>query len=507
MAELFPNLALGFSVALTLENLMYCFLGVFLGTLIGVLPGIGPLATMSMLLPLTFVLPPVAALIMLAGIYYGSDYGGSTTAILVNLPGEGSSVVTLLEGHPMAQQGRAGPALAIAAIGSFFAGCVGTLLIALLGPPLASVALSFNSPEYFALMLMALVCASVVGSGSLLKSLGMVIVGLLVGIVGTDVNSGRLRFTFGVPELSDGIGIAVVAMGVFGLAEIVRNLSGPEMTQTILKGRIKGLMPRWQDLKTAFGPMLRGTSIGAVFGPLPGLGGTMSAFTSYMVEKKIAKDPSRFGKGAIEGIAGPESANNACAQTTFIPMLTLGIPPSASMALMLGAMMIQGIIPGPQVMTSRPDLFWGLIASMWIGNLMLVLLNLPLIGIWVKLLQVPYRLLFPIIMSFMAIGVYSLSTTGVDVLLMAFFGFAAYALAKLGCSFPQVILAMVLGPAMEENLRRSLQLSDGDASIFFTRPISGTIMIATGVLLLLFILPALRRRRGKTSPFGDEARA
>src|SRR5690606_4863777 len=334
---------------------------------------------------------------------------------------------------------------AIAAIGSFFAGCVGTLLIALLGPPLASIALNFNSPEYFALMLMALVCASVVGSGSLLKSLGMVVVGLLVGIVGTDVNSGRLRFTFGVAELSDGIGIAVVAMGVFGLAEIVRNLSGPEMTQTILKGKIKGLMPRWPDLKVSFLPMIRGTSIGAVFGPLPGLGGTMSAFTSYMVEKKIARDPSRFGKGAIEGIAGPESANNACAQTTFIPMLTLGIPPSASMALMLGAMMIQGIVPGPQVMTSRPDLVWGLIASMWIGNLMLVLLNLPLIGIWVKLLQVPYRLLFPIIMSFIAIGVYSLTTTGVAVLLMAFFGFAAYALAKLGCSFPQVILAMVLG--------------------------------------------------------------
>ncbi|MCC7079154.1 MAG: tripartite tricarboxylate transporter permease [Burkholderiales bacterium] len=506
MADIFPNLALGFSVALTLENLLYCFIGVFLGTLIGVLPGIGPLATMSMLLPLTFVLPPVAALIMLAGIYYGSDYGGSTTAILVNLPGEGSSVVTLLEGHPMAQQGRAGPALAIAAIGSFIAGCVGTLLIALLGPPLANAALNFNSPEYFALMLMALVCASVVGSGSLLKSLGMVVVGLLIGIVGTDVNSGRLRFTFGVDELSDGIGIPVVAMGVFGLAEIIRNLSGPEMTQTILKGKIKGLMPRWQDFKISFGPILRGCSIGAVFGPLPGLGGTMSAFTSYMAEKKLAKDPSRFGKGAIEGVAGPESANNACAQTTFIPMLTLGVPPSASMAIMLGAMMIQGIIPGPQVMTSRPELFWGLIASMWIGNLMLVLLNLPLIGIWVKLLQVPYRLLFPIIMSFMAIGVYSLNTTGVDVLLMAFFGFAAYILARLGCSFPQVILAMVLGPAMEENLRRSLQLSDGDPSVFFTRPISGAIMIATGALLLLFIVPALRPRPRKDSALGSEAR-
>ena len=495
MESLLHNLILGFSVALTPVNLAYCFAGVFLGTLIGVLPGIGSLATMAMLLPITFILPPVAALIMLAGIYYGSDYGGSTTAILVNLPGEGSSVVTLIEGHQMAQQGRAGPALAIAAIGSFFAGCVGTLLIALVGPPLASVALKFGSPEYFSLMLMALVCAAVVGTGSLLKSLAMVTVGLLIGIVGTDVNSGMARFTFGVVELTDGIGIAVVAMGVFGLTEILKNLGGTHMTHTILRGRIKGLMPRWEDLKICFGPIVRGSSIGAIYGPLPGLGATISAFTSYMVEKKLAKDPSRFGRGAIEGVAGPESANNACAQTTFVPMLTLGIPGSASMALMLGAMMIHGITPGPQVMTSRPDLFWGLIASMWIGNLMLLLLNLPLIGIWVKLLQVPYRLLFPIIMTMMGIGIYSLSTSGVDVLLMVFFGFVGYILVKLGCSFPPLILAMVLGPLMEENLRRSLLLSDGDPSVFITRPISGGFIAATVILLLLFIVPAFRRRR------------
>jgi TctA family transporter len=493
--ELLQNLVLGFSVALTLQNIMYCFLGVFLGTMIGVLPGIGPLATMAMLLPLTFILPPVSALIMLAGIYYGSDYGGSTTAILVNLPGEGSSVVTLMDGHPMARGGRAGPALAIAAMGSFFAGCVGTLLIAIVGPPLATVALKFNSPEYFSLMVMALVCASVVGTGSLLKSLGMVVVGLLIGIVGTDVNSGKLRFNFGIPELSDGIGIAVVAMGVFGLAEIMSNLSGKEATQTILRGKIQGLMPRWQDLKISFGPMLRGTSIGAAFGPLPGLGGTISSFTSYMVEKKLAKDPSRFGKGAIEGVAGPESANNACAQTTFVPMLTLGIPGSASMALMLGAMIIHGITPGPQVMTSRPDLFWGLIASMWLGNLMLLILNLPLIGIWVKLLQVPYRLLFPIIMTMMGIGIFSLNNTGTDVMLMAFFGFVGYILVRLGCPFPPLILAMVLGPLMEENLRRSLLISEGDPSVFFTRPISGGFMVATALLLVIFIAPALRRRR------------
>jgi putative tricarboxylic transport membrane protein len=498
MGDLLNNLVLGFSVALSLQNLMYCFAGVFLGTLIGVLPGIGPLATMAMLLPLTFVLPPVSAIIMLAGIYYGSDYGGSTTAILVNLPGEGSSVVTLMDGHPMAQQGRAGPALAIAAMGSFFAGCVGTLLIALIGPPLANVALSFGSPEYFSLMVMALVCASVVGTGTLLKSLAMVVAGLLVGIVGTDVSSGKLRFDFGVPELSDGIGIAVAAMGLFGLTEIIRNLAGPQMTQMISGAKIQGLMPRWRDLKISFGPMLRGSAIGCVFGPLPGLGGTISAFTSYLVEKKLAKDPSRFGKGAIEGVAGPESANNACAQTTFVPMLTLGIPPSASMAIMLGAMIMHGITPGPQVMSSNPDLFWGLIASMWLGNGMLLVLNLPLIGIWVKLLQVPYRLLFPIIMTMMGIGIYSLNSSGTDVLLMAFFGFAGYILVKLGCSFPPLILAMVLGPMLEENLRRSLQLSDGDPSIFFTRPISAGFMVATIVLLLLFILPAFRKKEKKT---------
>ena len=495
MQDLLQNLLLGFSVALTLQNLMYCFAGVFLGTLIGVLPGIGSLATMAMLLPLTFFLPPISALIMLAGIYYGSDYGGSTTAILVNLPGEGSSVVTLLDGHPMAQQGRAGPALAIASIGSFTAGCISTLLIALVGPPLASVALSFGSPEYFSLMLMALVCAAVVGSGSLLKSLAMVTAGLLIGIVGTDVSSGMSRFTFGIVELTDGVGIAVVAMGVFGLTEIIKNLGGPEMTQTILRGKIKGLMPRWEDLKISLGPILRGTSIGAIYGPLPGLGATISSFTSYMVEKKLAKDPSRFGKGAIEGVAGPESANNACAQTTFVPMLTLGIPGSASMALLLSTMIVHGITPGPQVMTSRPDLFWGLIASMWIGNGMLLMLNLPLIGIWVKLLQVPYRLLFPIIMTMMGIGIYSLNSSGTDVLLMALFGFVGYILVKLGCSFPPLILAMVLGPLMEENLRRSMQLSDGDPSVFFTRPISGGFMIATVALLLLFIVPAFRRKR------------
>ena len=495
MEGLLNNLILGFSVALTPVNLMYCLLGVFVGTMIGVLPGIGSVATIAMLLPLTFVLPPVSAIIMLAGIYYGSDYGGSTTSILVKLPGEGSSVVTMIDGHPMAKQGRAGPALATAALGSFFAGCIGTALIALLGPLLAEVALKFGAPEYFSLMLMALTCAAVVGQGSVIKSLAMVTVGLLIGIVGTDVNSGMSRFTFGIWALSDGVGIAVVAIGVFGLTEIVKNLASAEIIQSILAEKIKGLMPTWPDFKMAFGAWMRGTAIGAALGPLPGLGGTASSFTSYMVEKKIAKDPSRFGKGAIEGVAGPEAANNACAQTTFIPMLTLGIPASASMALMLSAMTIHGIAPGPQVMTSRPDLFWGLIASMWLGNGMLVVLNLPLIGLWVKLLQVPYRMLFPIIMTLMGIGIYSLNNSSADVFLMAFFGFVGYILVKCRCSFPPLILAMVLGPLMEESLRRALLISRGDPTVFFTRPISLGFMIATGILLLLFTVPMFRKKR------------
>ncbi|MGZ5093725.1 MAG: tripartite tricarboxylate transporter permease, partial [Burkholderiales bacterium] len=388
--ELFNNLMLGFSVAFTLQNLWFCFIGCFLGTLIGVLPGIGPLATIAMLLPITFNVPPVSALIMLAGIYYGAQYGGSTTAILVNLPGETSAVVTCLDGYQMARQGRAGPALAIAAIGSFFAGSVCTLIIALFGPPIAEMALKFGAPEYFSLMLMGLVTAAVLAHGDMVKSLAMVALGLLLGVVGTDVNSGMARYSFGVPELTDGIGFIVIAVGVFAVSEIIANL-GDKEERTIFTKKVTGLWPTWVDLKASAGAILRGTAIGAFFGVLPGTGPAIASFSSYMVEKKIAKDPSRFGKGAIEGVAGPESANNADAQCKFIPTLTLGIPASAVMALMLGALTIQGIAPGPQVMTQKPDLFWGLIASMWIGNLMLVVLNLPLIGLWVSLLKVPYR--------------------------------------------------------------------------------------------------------------------
>src|ERR671926_617004 len=390
--ELFQNLIFGFGVAFTLQNLAYCLIGVSVGTLIGVLPGIGPLATIAMLLPLTFNVAPVGALIMLAGIYYGAQYGGSTTAILVNLPGETSAVMTCIDGYQMARQGRAGPALAIAAIGSFFAGTVGTLLIALFGPPLAEVALKFGAPEYFSLMLMGLVAAAVLAQGDMIKSLAMVALGLLLGLVGNDVNTGTPRYSFGINELTDGIGFVVLAVGVFAIGEIISNLGDKEERQ-VFTSKVKNLWPTKEDLKISLMPILRGTALGAFFGVLPGTGPAIASFSSYMIEKKISRYPEMFGKGAIEGVAGPESANNADAQCKFIPTLTLGIPASAVMALMLGALTIQGIAPGPQVMTQKPDLFWGLIASMWIGNAMLVILNLPMIGLWVSLLKVPYRVL------------------------------------------------------------------------------------------------------------------
>ncbi|HEY7386771.1 MAG TPA: tripartite tricarboxylate transporter permease [Beijerinckiaceae bacterium] len=492
--ELFDNLVLGFAVALSLENLLYCALGVSVGTLIGVLPGIGPVATIAMLLPLTFALGPVSAMIMLAGIYYGAQYGGSTTAILVNLPGETSAVVTCLDGYQMAREGRAGPALSIAAIGSFVAGTFGTLLIAVAGPPLADVALKFAAPEYFSLMLMGLVAAAVLAQGDMVKSLAMVAMGLLLGLVGTDVNSGVRRFTFDFNELSDGISFIVLAVGIFAIGEIVANLGDPE-DRRIFTDRVKNLMPTREDLRQSAKPIIRGTLLGSFFGVLPGTGPSIASFSSYILEKKLAKDPSRFGKGAIEGVAGPESANNADAQCKFIPMLTLGLPSSAVMALMLGALTIQGIQPGPQVMSARPDLFWGLIASMWIGNALLVLLNLPMIGIWVRLLRVPYRLLFPAIMAFSAIGVYSVSNSSFDIYLTALFGVVGFVWVKLGCSPAPMLLGFVLGPLMEEHLRRALLMSRGDPSVFFTRPISLFFIVVTIGILVAMIAPALRARR------------
>ncbi len=492
--DLLANLAVGFGVAFTFQNLLYAFFGVLLGTLIGVLPGIGPVPTIAMLLPITYALPPVSAIIMLAGIYYGAQYGGSTTAILVNLPGESSSVVTCIDGYQMARRGKAGKALSVAAIGSFIAGSVATLVVAAFAPPLAEFALKFGPAEYFSLMVLGLLAAVVLASGSLLKAIAMIVLGLLLGIIGTDVNSGLQRFTFGVPELSDGIGFVVVAMGLFGFAEIIVNLEQKEHRE-VFTDNVSGLWLKWREFKEALPAILRGTGIGSTLGILPGGGAMLSAFAAYTLEKKIAKDPSRFGKGAIEGVAGPESANNAGAQTSFIPLLTLGIPPNAVMALMVGAMTIHSIQPGPQVMTSNPQLFWGLIASMWIGNVMLVILNLPMIGIWVKLLKVPYRLLYPAILLFCCIGVYSLQNNVFDVLMTAIFGVLGWVFVKLECEPAPLLLGFILGPLMEENLRRALLLSRGDPTVFFTRPLSLGMLVAAGLLMLIIVLPAVRKTR------------
>jgi putative tricarboxylic transport membrane protein len=495
--EVLDNLMLGAQVAFSWQNVLYCLIGVLLGTLIGVLPGIGPVPTIAMLLPITFNLDPIAALIMLAGIYYGSQYGGSTTAILVNLPGEAASVVTVLDGHQMARQGRAGPALAISAIGSFIAGCIATLVIATAAPPLAEVALKFGPAEYFSLMVLGLVAATVLAHGSLVKAIAMVVLGLLLGLAGTDVNSGVLRFTFGVPELADGIGFVIVAMGMFGVTEIVANLE-QRAKREVFVGKVTHLFPTKEDLKRSWAPILRGTALGSFLGILPGGGALLSSFASYTVEKKVSKHPEQFGKGAIEGVAGPESANNAGAQTSFIPMLTLGIPGNAVMALMIGALMIQGIAPGPQVMTDKPQLFWGLIASMWLGNAMLVVLNLPLIGIWIKLLQVPYRYLFPAILIFMNVGVFSLSNNPWDCLIMSVFGVFGYICVKLECEPAPMILGFILGPLMEENLRRAMLLSRGDPTVFFdpvNKPISFSFLLAAVVLLVVIALPNIRKKR------------
>jgi putative tricarboxylic transport membrane protein len=495
--DLINNLSIGFGVAFTLQNLLYCFIGCLLGTMIGVLPGIGPTATIAMLLPATYALPPVAALIMLAGIYYGSQYGGSTTAILVNLPGEASSVVTTLDGYQMARQGRAGPALAAAGLGSFFAGCVGTMILAAFAVPLTEVAFKFGPAEYFSLMVLGLIGAVVLASGSLIKAIGMILVGLLLGLVGTDVNSGVARFSFDIPELTDGIGFIVIAMGVFGYGEIISNLGKHASEREVFTAEVHGLMPTKDDFKKMFPAMLRGTALGSGLGILPGGGALLSAFAAYTIEKKIKLAPGEvaLGKGNIRGVAGPESANNAGSQTSFIPLLTLGIPPNAVMALMVGAMTIHNIQPGPQVMTSNPQLFWGLIASMWIGNLMLVILNLPLIGMWIKLLTVPYRWLFPAIVLFCAIGVYSTNNNTWDIWMVAIFGVIGYTFIKLGCEPAPLLLGLILGPMMEENLRRALLLSRGDWSVLVTRPLSAGLLAAALLMVIIVLLPAVKSKR------------
>ena len=495
--DLITNLSLGFGVAFTVQNLIYCFVGCLLGTLIGVLPGIGPVATIAMLLPATYALPPVSALIMLAGIYYGAQYGGSTTAILVNLPGESSSVVTVIDGYQMARQGRAGPALAAAGLGSFFAGSVGTLMLAAFAVPLTEVAFKFGPAEYFSLMVLGLIGAVVLASGSLLKAVAMIVLGLLMGLVGTDVNSGVARFSFDVPELTDGIGFITIAMGVFGYGEIIANLSQPEEHREVFTSKVQGLMPTKEDFRNMVPAVLRGTALGCALGILPGGGALLSSFAAYTIEKKTKLRPGEvpFGKGNIRGVAAPESANNAGAQASFIPLLTLGIPPNAVMALMVGAMTIHNIQPGPQVMTSNPELFWGLIASMWIGNAMLVVLNLPLIGIWIKLLTVPYRWLFPAIVLFCAVGVYSTNNNTFDVWLVGAFGIVGYLFIKLGVEPAPLLLGFILGPMMEENLRRAMLLSRGDWSVFVTRPLSAGLLAAAVLLLVIVLMPAVKHKR------------
>ena len=492
--DLFANLALGFDTAFTLQNLLYCLIGCVLGTLIGVLPGLGPIATIAMLLPATYALPPIAALIMLAGIYYGSQYGGSTTAILLNIPGETSSVVTAIDGYQMARNGRAGVALFTAGMGSFFAGCVATLVLAAFATPLSQLAFKFGPAEYFSLMVLGLIGAVVLASGSLVKAIGMIVLGLLMGLIGTDVNSGVSRYAFDIPELSDGIGFVAVAMGVFGFAEIMGNLEKTDEDEGFLN-KMTTMIPTKQDVKRMIHSILRGTAIGSILGILPGGGAALAAFGAYSVEKKSSKYSHEFGKGAIEGVAGPESANNAAAQTSFIPLLTLGIPPNAVMALMVGAMTIHNIQPGPQVMTSNPALFWGLIASMWIGNVMLILLNLPLIGIWVKLLKIPYRFMYPAILVFCCIGVYTVNNTVFDVYVTAAFGLIGYLFFKLGCEPPPLLLGFVLGPMMEENFRRALLLSRGDFTTFLTRPLSLGLLIAAALLVVIVALPAVKKTR------------
>ncbi|WP_151448864.1 tripartite tricarboxylate transporter permease [Lacisediminimonas profundi] len=507
METLLANLGTGFGAVLALEpttilgmsfsipmNLVYCLIGTIIGTLIGVLPGLGPVATIAMLLPATYALPPLGGLIMLAGIYYGAQYGGSTTAILVNLPGEMSSVVTCIDGYQMARRGRAGVALTTAAMGSFFAGCVGTLLLAAFAAPLAEIAFKFGPAEYFSLMVLGLIGAVVLASGSLIKAIAMIVLGLLGGLVGTDVNTGVSRYAFNIPELTDGIGFVAVAMGVFGFAEVMTNLEQKDKRE-VFTSKVTNMFPTKDDFKRMIGPILRGTALGSALGILPGGGASLASFGAYSLEKKVSKNSAEFGKGAIEGVAAPESANNSAAQTSFIPLLTLGIPPNAVMALMVGAMTIHNIQPGPQVMTSNPTLFWGLIVSMWLGNLMLVILNLPMIGIWIKLLTVPYRFLYPSILTFCCIGVYTVNNSTFDVFMTAGFGLLGYIFLKLGAEGAPLLLGFVLGPMMEENFRRSLLLSRGDFTVFFTRPLSLGLLIAAGLLVVIVALPAIKSKR------------
>lgn len=494
MSALIEHLSLGFSISFTVQNLFLCFIGTLVGTLIGVLPGIGPLATIAILLPITYNVDPIGSLIMLAGIYYGSQYGGSTTAILVNMPGEASSVVTTLDGHAMARDGRAGKALGIAAIGSFIAGTFGVLVLAALAVPLSAVALSFSASHYFALMLLGLTLAIVLAGGSLLKAVCMLIIGIIMSLVGADPINGLPRMTFNLSALYDGFSVAIVAMGLFGIAEILRNLELNEGRPTV-KPVVGRLLPDWNDMKQSAGPIARGSLLGSMLGILPGNGVILAPFASYALEKRLAKDPSRFGKGAIEGVAGPESANNSGAQSAFIPLLTLGLPATASMALMGGAMTLHGVSPGPQVLDLHPEMFWGMVTSMWLGNMMLVVINLPMIGIWVKFLQVPYRLLFPTIVLVCCIGIFSVNSLPSDVIQVAIFGLLGYLFIKLRLEASPLLLGFVLGGLLEDSLRRGLVLSRGDIWVFLSEPLTLVLLAGAILVLMVGILPFISKRR------------
>jgi putative tricarboxylic transport membrane protein len=492
--DILNGLLLGLETALQPTTLLYCFIGVFLGTLIGVLPGIGALAAISLLLPITYHIPPTAAIVMLAGVYYGAQYGGSTASILLNLPGTPSSAVACLDGYPMAKQGRAGVALFMTTIASFVGSMLGILALILFSPSIAEIGLEFGAAEYFAMMLVGLIAASTLATGSPAKGLSMVVLGLLIGTIGTDINSGVSRFNFDIPSLMDGINLVALAMGVFGVSEVMSSINVSRENEVKEKITMRTMMPTRKDVRESIMPMLRGTGIGSFFGALPGTGASIAAFMAYAVEKKVATDPSRFGKGAIEGITAPEAANNAASQTAFVPTLSLGIPGDAVMALMLGALIIHGIQPGPLLMTQQPELFWGLIVSFGIGNIMLMVLNLPMIGLWVAILRIPYNLLYPAILVFISLGVYSVNNNTFDILIVAVIGVLGYAMALLKFDAAPLLLGFVLGPLMEENLRRALLLSRGDLGTFFDRPISAGILAFGGALVAWTLLSALRRQ-------------
>lgn len=487
------GLLLGLQTAMQPEILLYCFIGVFLGTLIGVLPGIGALAAISLLLPITFHLEPTAAIVMLAGVYYGAQYGGSTASILLNLPGTPSSAVACLDGYPMAKQGRAGVALFMTTIASFIGSMLGIIALVAFAPGIAEIGLLFGAAEYFSIMLLGLIAAATLAAGSPLKGLAMVLFGLLLGTVGTDVNSGVPRFDFDIPELMDAISLVALAMALFGIAELISSVNLKRDGEVKEKITLRSMLPSRADVRQSVRPMLRGSGIGGFMGALPGTGPSIAAFMSYAVEKKVAKDPSRFGKGAIEGVTAPESANNAAAQTAFVPTLSLGIPGDAVMALMLGALIIHGIQPGPMLMTAQPELFWGLIVSFAIGNVMLVILNLPLVGIWVSILRIPYHVLYPAILVFICLGVYSVNNNTFDVYMTAVLGVLGYVLLKLRFEPAPLLLGFVLGPMMEENLRRAMLLSRGDPSTFIERPISAVVLGLCALLLLWTAYAAFKR--------------